>query len=188
VTLELAGCSDAELATLALAGRQPAFGELVRRHREWVFRLVRNHVGDTDEALDVTQASFVAAFGALRRYDPERPFPVWMSRIAINKCHDWRRRRTVRSFLSFAFPISDAEDVADEAPLADHKLVAEQEFERTMRAISALPETLKEPLILRTIEGHSEAETAHILGISQKAVETRLYRARMRLAEILQKV
>jgi len=57
-----------------------------------------------------------------------------------------------------------------------------------MSAISALPETLKEPLILRTIEGHSEAETAQILGISQKAVETRLYRTRMRLAEILQKV
>jgi len=73
VTLELAGCSDAELATLALAGRQPAFGELVRRHREWVYRLVRNHVGDTDEALDVTQASFVAAFGAKRRW----PITEW---------------------------------------------------------------------------------------------------------------
>ncbi|AFW01379.1 RNA polymerase sigma factor, sigma-70 family protein [Gluconobacter oxydans H24] len=55
-----------------------------------------------------------------------------------------------------------------------------------MSAIAELPGTLKEPLILRTIEGYSEAETAQILGISQKAVEMRLYRARVRLLAILQ--
>ncbi|MGE7007521.1 RNA polymerase sigma factor, partial [Sphingomonas sp. NPDC049708] len=52
----------------------------------------------------------------------------------------------------------------------------------------ALPSSLKDTLILRTIDEKSEAETAEILGISQKAVETRLYRARARLAEILKKV
>lgn len=188
MTLFLPDASDGELAALAVSGRQAAFAELVRRHREWVYRLVRSHIGDAEEAVDVTQASFIAAFAALARYDGTRPFPVWMSRIAINKCHDWRRRRAVRNFLSFAFPISEAEDVADNMPLADHAMAAEQELERTMKAIATLPETLKEPLILRTIEEKSEAETAEILGISRKAVETRLYRARTRLAEILQKV
>lgn len=188
MTIDLAGGSDAELVALALSGRQAAFGVLVKRHRDWVYRLVRSHIGDTEEAVDVTQASFIAAFGALSRYDQQRPFPVWMSRIAINKCHDWRRRRSVRNFLSLAFPISEAEDVADNAPLADHAMEAEQQLERTMQAIAILPNTLKEPLILRTIEEKSEAETAEILGISRKAVETRLYRARTRLAEILQKV
>jgi RNA polymerase sigma-70 factor (ECF subfamily) len=188
VTLNLAGCSDTELVSLALSGRQLAFGELVRRHRERVYRLVRSHIGDTDEAVDVTQASFIAAFSALKRYDPQRSFSSWMTRIVINKCHDWRRRRAVRSFFSFAFPISEAEEVADNAPLADHALEAEQELQRTMKAISTLPASLKEPLILRTIEEKSEVETAEILGISKKAVETRLYRARTRLAEILQKV
>ena len=55
-----------------------------------------------------------------------------------------------------------------------------------MTAIAALPVALKQVLILRTVEGSSEAETAEILGISQKAVETRLYRARTRLSKILQ--
>ena len=50
------------------------------------------------------------------------------------------------------------------------------------RAIAALPASLKEPLVLRTIEGLSQAETAEVLGISEKAVETRLYRARSKLA------
>lgn len=188
MTLNLADCSDGELASLALGGRQAAFGELVRRHQAWVYRLVRSHIGDSEEAVDVTQASFVAAFAALRRYDAQRPFPVWMSRIAINKCHDWRRRRAVRNFLSFALPLDEAEDVMDGEPLADNAIAGKEELERTMKAIAALPAALKEPLILRTIDEKSEAETAEILGISKKAVETRLYRARTRLAEILQKV
>jgi RNA polymerase sigma-70 factor (ECF subfamily) len=54
-----------------------------------------------------------------------------------------------------------------------------------MTAIAALPASLKEPLILHTVEGLSQAETAQVLGISEKAVETRVYRARARLEESL---
>ena len=60
-----------------------------------------------------------------------------------------------------------------------------QELDRVTGAISTLPMNLKEALVLRTIEGLSQAETAEVLGISQKAVETRLYRARLRLLEKL---
>ena len=188
MTLAFPDCSDGELAALALGGRQAAYGELVRRHQGWVHRLVRSHVGSPDEALDVTQASFVAAFSALSRYDGTRPFPVWMSRIVINKCHDWRRRRAVRNFFSFALPLGEAEHIVDDAPSADRALDAEQQLAEAMTAIAALPASLKDTLILRTIDEKSEAETAEILGISQKAVETRLYRARARLAESLKKV
>lgn len=185
MTLDLAGCSDGELAALALAGRQSAYGELMRRHREAVYRLVRGHVGDADAALDVTQQSFIAAFSALGRYDGARPFRVWMARIAINKCHDWTRRRAVRRLFSFALPIDAASDVADETATPEGLLSDRQQLQRTMTAIAALPGSLKEPLILRTIEGLSQAETALVLGISEKAVETRVYRARARLAESL---
>lgn len=187
MTLHLPDCSDGELAALALSERQAAFGELVRRHRPWVYRLVRSHIGDAEEAVDVTQASFVAAFAALDRYDAVRSFTAWLSRIAINKCHDWRRRRAVRKLFAFALPLGEARDVADEAPQIDRAIGAQAELARTMTAIASLPPSLKEPLILRAIEERSEAETAEILGISQKAVETRLYRARVRLNEILQK-
>ncbi len=60
------------------------------------------------------------------------------------------------------------------------------ELDRVTRAIATLPANLKEPLVLRTIEGLSQAETASILSISEKAVETRLYRARARLLATLQ--
>ncbi|ANQ40031.1 RNA polymerase subunit sigma-24 [Gluconobacter oxydans] len=186
MTHDLTDCSDNELTALALAGQQTAFGELVRRHQGWVFRLVRSHIGDSEEAVDVTQASFIAAVGALRRYDGERLFRAWLSRIAINKCKDWRRRRNVRRLFAFALPMDEAYSVSEKTPDAERVLGANQDLARTMSAIAELPGTLKEPLILRTIEGYSEAETAQILGISQKAVEMRLYRARVRLLAILQ--
>lgn len=61
-----------------------------------------------------------------------------------------------------------------------------QELERVAAAIAALPGNLRETLVLRTIEGLSQAETAETLGVSEKAVETRLYRARQKLAERIQ--
>lgn len=185
MTADLAGCTDGELSVIAMDGHQPAYGELMRRHRDWIYRLVRSHVGDADEALDVTQNSFVAAFAALARYDRSRSFRTWIARIAINKCRDWARRRAVRRMFAFAMPVDDAGGVADGAVAVDDALGAAQELDRAMRAIGRLPASLKEPLILRTIEDMSQAETARILGISEKAVEMRVYRARMKLSDML---
>lgn len=185
MTLALGECSDGELAALALAGRQAAYRELLGRHREPVFRLVRGSIGDGDAALDVTQEAFIAAFAALKSYDGTRPFKTWVSRIAINKCRDWARRRAVRRFFSFALPIEAAVTIADEAIPADRQLADRADLARVQDAISKLPMAIREPLILRTIEGLSQNETAQVLGISEKAVETRLYRARNKLAEVL---
>lgn len=184
MNLVLTECSDGELAALALAGRQNAFAEIMRRHRETVYRLARGHVGDPDSAFDLVQETFVAAFRALDRYDQSRPLRAWLSRIAINKCRDWARRRAVRRLL---MPIVSAEDfteVPDPAPAIDTAAADRQEFETLWQAIAALPRQLREPLILRTLEGLSQAETAAILRISEKAVETRLYRARSKLAAL----
>ncbi|EXS70507.1 FecI sigma-24 factor [Sphingobium sp. Ant17] len=183
--MDLGECSDGELAALALGGRQSAYGALMSRHREAVYRLVRGYIGDTEEAVDVTQQCFMSAFSALARYDGSRPFRLWVTRIAINKCHDWARRRAVRRFLLAAMPIATAEHVADEAVAVDVAISDREELERVIQAIAALPASLKDPLMLRTIEGLSETETAQVLGVSEKAVEMRLYRAREKLAVLL---
>jgi len=185
MSLDLTVCSDGELAALACAGRQAAFAEIMARHQDPIYRLIRGHVGDADEALDLTQETFTSAFLALRRYDAARPLRAWLVRIAVNKCRDWRRRRAVRRLFSFAAPLSEAAHVADEAPDAEAAAAGREEQERLWRAVAALPATLKEPLLLRTVEGLSTAETADLLGASVKAIEGRMYRARARLAEIL---
>lgn len=184
MSLDLTALSDGELAALSLAGRQTAYAEIMRRHGSPVFRLIRNHIGDPDEALDLSQDTFIAAYQALRRYDQARPMRTWLSAIALNKCRDWGRKRAVRRLLSFAVPIgAQAENIADETPGIDDAAADRQALKRVSRAIADLPVNLKEPLILRTIEGFSQAETAAILSISEKAVETRLARARAKLVE-----
>lgn len=186
MTLDLSQCDDQELASLAVAGQGQAFRELMRRHKDPVFRLIRNNVGDPDEALELLQESFVSAFGAIRRYDATRPFRFWISRIALNKCRDWARRRAVRSFFSLAKPIEADDDFVSEAPGPGREAESRAELLRVERAIAGLPGALREVLTLRTIEELSQSETAAILGISEKAVETRLYRARAQLKGTLE--
>lgn len=185
MSLDPSQCSDADLAALALGGQQRAYGEFLRRYREPVFRLIRNVVRDEGEALDLTQESFVSAFAALRRYDPERPFRVWIARIALNKCRDWSRRRAVRSLFTRALPLDEglavcSKDASPEAITADRA-----ELQRVSEAIDRLPPRLREVLVVRAVEGMTQAEAAEALGLSEKAVETRLYRARQQLAGVL---
>lgn len=184
MTLDLGTLTDGELAALTLAGRQQAFAEIMERHRAAIYRLARGHVGEPDETLDLVQETFIAAYRALGDYDQHRPMRAWLSRIAINKCRDWARRRMVRRFIVSLSPgrADPALQVLDDAPMLDDAAAAREELELLWTAVAALPRSLKEPLILRTVEGLSQSETAKVLRISEKAVESRLYRARAKLA------
>jgi RNA polymerase sigma factor CnrH len=185
VTLRLDDATDGELAALARSGTQAAYRALTERHRETIYRLIRSAIGDADEALDVTQETLIAAFGALERYDPERPFKSWVARIALNKARDWGRRRAVRRLFNFGMPEHAAQTVPDEAVGSDRTAEDRQALALVSAAIARLPVRLKESLLLRTIEGMSQAETAMTLGVSEKTVETRLYRARQKLTEAM---
>lgn len=177
---------DSELVRRARAGEQRAFSLLMARHKHWVYRFVRRYVGDADEAYDVTQDAFVAAMSNLHRYDPARPFDAWLRRIALNKCRDRARREAVRR----AFGLSrrgpeETEQVADTAAGADHSLAAGSALKALDKAIAALPAALKGPLVLTALEGLSQKEAGEALGLSAKAVEVRVYRAKRQLAEML---
>ena len=177
------GGGDREMVARTLAGDQAAFADIVRLHKHALHTAIARIIGDEDEALDLVQESFVAAHGALRRYDPARPMRGWLLRIAVNKARDWRRRRFVRRLFTGSVPTGFAEQTPDDTPATDVALADRQELARVDRAIAALAPPLREVLVLRTIEGLSQSETAEALGISVKAVETRLHRARRTLAE-----
>jgi len=182
VTLDLNILDDGELASLAAAGRQAAFVLIVRRHRDALYRLGRAHIGDAEEALDIVQEAFFSAHAALGQFEHGRSLRAWLSRIALNKCRDWGRRRRVRLLLGIAAPLNaGAYAVVD--PNADpwREVDDRRRLAATAAAITKLPNALKEPLLLCAIEELSQAEAADALGISVKAVETRLRRARLRL-------
>ncbi len=77
--------------------------------------------------------------------------------------------------------------MADEAVGVDALLSDRQELDRVQACIRALPASLREPLLLYAVEELSQGEVAEALGLSEKAVEVRIYRARKRLAEMLSK-
>ncbi|MDF0488437.1 RNA polymerase sigma factor [Sphingomonas sp. H39-1-10] len=181
---DLAALDDGELVARTIAGRQAAFREIMRRHRDPLYRVVRGHVGDAEEALDLVQDCFATAWRHLAGFDQSRPLRPWLARIAINRARDWHRRRALRRFIGFGVG-GEEETVPADEPLPDAAAGARIELERAWAAIARLPERLRETLLLRTVNGLSQAETAAALKISEKAVETRLYRARLRLTALL---
>jgi len=178
---------DGALARRAAQGDDLAFSLLMRRHKGRLHAFARRHLGDADAALDVVQESFVAAWKALDRYDPARPFSTWLSAIALNKCRDRGRRLKVRRLIlgERSIDAPGTPDYADPAEGPETQALRSEQLVRLERAIARLPDQLKEPLILTGLEGLSQQEAADLLRISVKAVETRVYRARRRLTEWL---
>lgn len=182
MSLDLTLLTDSELAVLGGAGRDDAFAEIVRRHRDRLYRLALASLADPDDALDAVQDAFIAAHRALKRFDVGRAMRPWLVRITLNRCRDRLRHRRVRRLLTpFAGDDVPIETISDDRPGHDVATADRQELAQTMRAISGLPAAIREPLVLRTIEGWSQADTAAMLGITEKAVETRVRRARERL-------
>lgn len=179
--------SDAELAQRAAKGEDRAFTALMRRHKSGVHGFAWRHVGDPDIAFEIVQETFVAAWKALARYDVQRPFATWLRAIALNKCRDHGRKVLVRRLIlgdrSLDNPAAQA--VPDGSPDPEETLLASRERTRLANAIARLPASLKEPLILTCFEDYSQQAAAELLGVSVKTIETRIYRARRKLADWL---
>lgn len=176
--------ADGDLATLAANGDDRAYAQLVRRHQDGVYRLLRRYLGSADEAYEATHEAFVAAWRALPKYDATRAFGPWLRTIAINKARDRGRRLAVRRLFFGARSLeeSGAMESPDPGPTSDEDLILRERQEQLDRAIAALPPQLKEALLLTAIDGMSQADAGAALGVSAKTVETRAYRARKLLA------
>lgn len=178
---------DAALVAAALNGERHAFTDLMRRHKEPIYRFIRRYVGDADEAYDLLQETFVAAWSALATFNAAKPMRAWLRRIALNKCRDWSRRRKVRQFFFAAKPIDTAANMT--APPLDVELqTSERKLDALDHQIALLPANLKEPFILTQLEGLSHKDAARTLNLSSKAIEMRIYRARALLAAALRLV
>ena len=175
---------DRLLAALAQDGDQAAFTTLMARHKHWLLRSIRRHIGDGDEALDVLQESFVSAWFAIRTFDLQRPFDIWLRRIALNKCRDHGRRALVYRAATGAFSLI-AQITGAHVQKPTDRLTADRAFTSLHDAIATLPGAIRYPLVLTALEGLSHKEAAEVLNLTPKAIEVRIYRARKALGEIL---
>lgn len=179
--------SDEALAARAAAGDERAFGQLVRRHKEPLYRLMRRYTGNADQGYEAAHEAFIAAWRALGRYDPNRSFLAWLRTIAFNKARDLARRRAVHRFLlgSDALEEEGGAIAAEARSDAESQLMTQEDMVALDRAIARLPAKLKAALVLTAFDGWSQKDAGEILGVSEKTVETRVYRARKILAETL---
>ena len=172
--------SDRALCERAISGDNQAFAAIIGRYKGQIFSLVRRYVGDAEDAHDLLQQVFLAAWQSLGLYDQERPLGPWLITIALNKCRDHSRKAKVRRFFQFGWPAA-AHDIADQALGADQMISNDQELHLLEKAIAQLPIGLKEPLLLTVFQGLSHEQAGMQLGLSAKAIEGRTRRARQAL-------
>lgn len=173
---------DADLAIKARAGDRRAFTMLMQNTKQPLYRFVRRYIANDDDAYDIVQETYIAAWSALRRYDEKRPFATWLRAIALNKCRDFGRRSAVRTKMRMVFSFlapRHEEQIPQETKTDDARL------RRLDTAIESLPAFYKEPLLLTAISGLSQKEAASQLNTTVKAIEMRVRRARQKLHEEL---
>lgn len=164
----------------AQAGDHRAFAELVRQHQDRVFRFILRRVGTREDAMDLTQETFMKAHQALPDWRPEARFRTWLLSIAHNAALDVLRRRGRIEFVSFADlpPGEEEHALPDPARRPDQRLGDRQSIELLERALRELPFEQREILLLREVEDMSYSEIATTLGIAEGTVKSRIARAR----------
>lgn len=189
----LAGSSDEDLLARLRAGDRDGFGTLVRRYERELYGYLRRYLGDDDLAADVFQNTFLAVFTKIAQYEPGRPARPWLYAIATNQAIDALRRKTRRAERT-ADPLAPVPgDGGDDArPLFDllaardpdpADLAEGRETGRRVReAVAALPDLLRQVVILAYFQGMKYQDIADALGIPVGTVKSRLHAAVAKLA------
>jgi len=172
------------------AGQDDALNALIGRHGEKLFHYLIRALQDQEDAADLAQETFFRVYVNRARFDPERSFSAWLHAIATNLVKDRYRRRARHPRVALDSEENEtrgllAERLADQRPTPSESLQSNERAEAVRKAVAALPEELRLPLLLAQYQDHSQAEIGAILGCSAKAVETRLYRARLQLRKML---
>ena len=193
VTTELCD-PDLILVQALVLGKDHALNALMDRHREGLFCFVLRHVHNEADALELAMETFVRAYFNIEKFRPAAKFATWLYHIALNLCRDHVRSRAYQYSLqtvSFDAPAQEGDDPSLLLAMEgrpDQKADRVEELTALEKVISELPEDLKNAFILVVLEDRPQAETAELLGISLKAVETRVYRARKLLLEKMSKM
>jgi len=160
------------------------FEPLYREYYPRVYGLCRKLLGGSGEAQDAAQEVFMRAHKAIASYDTSQPFAPWVFSIASNYCVDLIRRRS-RERAVFADAETEVEALEADAP-ALPELIADRERDDALRkAVAALPEKYRVPLVLAYFNGSSYDEIAATLDITRTHVGVLLLRAKKELRRAL---
>ncbi|GAA3585965.1 RNA polymerase sigma factor [Snuella lapsa] len=155
--------------------------QLYSQYCDGMYCVAKRFVKDANDAEDVVQEAFIKAFSKLHQYKAEVTFGIWLKRIVVNKSIDFLKSKKQRlvALEEVHLKVIDAEDndkwlVDDAITLNDVK-----------KAINELPEKYQYVVMLYLIEGYDHQEISEILGVSEVASRTQLYRGKLLLQERL---
>lgn len=180
--------NDAERITAMQAGDANAFEMLVEEYQKIVLAFIFRMIGDADEAQDVAQEVFVRAYRAIQtpRFNLQKAsLSTWLLQIARNAAIDTLRKRKRKPFFSLENISGFHETIPDTQTSPDEQLATNELQERIAKALLRLPEDQRTALVLSVYHEHSHEQIAAILQCSTKSVESRIYRARKKLAQWL---
>jgi len=187
---------DLEYVIACQKGDTEAFSVLVERHSKKMLNIVFRMLGDYDEACDVAQEAFLAAFRSIGKFKAEAKFSTWLYRIMVNYTKNRLKQRQNLSRRESA-SLDDVADVPDDCRTClavsneghPGEILERRELEaQVQECISALEGEQREVVVMRDIQGFSYEEIRDILQIPDGTVKSRLSRARLALKDCLKKV
>ena len=176
---------DMHLVAAAKSGDHQAYAELCRRHSQRTLRAVLRITRNIADAEDTLQESLLKAYTHIGEFDGRSAFSTWLTRIAINNALMLLRKRRSQPVHSFETKFQTEEFKFQEPAETSHNpeescIQNALENELAM-AIRYLPAGLRDVVLHRYREHASVAQTAKLLGISESAVKSRLFRARTKI-------
>ncbi len=173
---------DPVLIKRALEGNEPAYQELMARHKTAVFHIVFKIVRNREEAADLVQETFMKAFASLASYREEFRFTTWLYRIAANAAIDSLRKQKIDA-LSLDEPVETEEgsyglEIADTSYNPEEDALKKEKGVSILDAISSLPPKYREVIELVHLKEKPYDEIAAILKVPVGTVKARIFRAR----------
>ena len=173
---------DAELVRRVRCGDDSAFGQLVDRHGGRLLGLATSMVGNAADAEDVVQEALAGAFRGLGGFQGRSSVKTWLTRILGKQVARLRRYQRLRKAWSLDqagdLPSGASSGPASEAVRADARM-------DVLAVLARLPEAQRNVIVLREMHGMSYEEIADALAVPRGTVESRLFRARQKLKELL---
>ncbi len=193
VTTDLASraVDDADLVERLQAGDEDAFVEMVTRYQARLVRFAQATVGSRAVAEEVTQDTWLAVVRGVERFEGRSSFQTWLFRILLNRARSavGREQRAGRpdDTLEERFDASGAwaSPPVPWADQVDDQLIAEHLATRVQDYLPELPESQRQVVVLRDVDGLAPAEVAELLGISDGNQRVLLHRGRARLRALL---
>lgn len=177
----------ARLISDCLAGNERAIEALVRQYEPDVFRLALSIVGDSAEANEVTQETFLAMLRSLASYQERKSFKAWLYTIALNQSRTHLRKRKtrekLRNTLSAIFRVE-----SQKIPSPEDSAIRNEQEKVLWDVLNDMDEMFRTVVVLRYFHELPISEISEILSVNEGTIHSRLHAARERLRQALESV